>query len=116
MELDIDVPSEHIDLPIVKQLVDLFYCSPKGDETVEEITPQIRDQVCMSRHLDRETPNQPYQYLVDVIIRIIMILASEPSTERALSCQKLICSDRPVNSSSAVLKARHWITIQNSFE
>jgi hypothetical protein len=48
MKLDIDGPSEHIDVAVVKRLIDLFYCSPKGEKMVEDNTPQIHKQVCMA--------------------------------------------------------------------
>jgi hypothetical protein len=55
---------------------------------VEDITPQIREQVCMWRDQEMDTPNRPYQYLIDVIIRVITTPASEANAERALSRQK----------------------------
>jgi hypothetical protein len=61
---------------------------------LEDVLPRIPEQITMWRHLDMETPNRPYQYIVDTILRIIMIPASEASAERALSPQRLICTDR----------------------
>jgi hypothetical protein len=72
----------------------------------EDILPRIPEQITMWIHLDMDTPNRPYQYIVDTILRIITIPASEASAERALSRQKLICGDRRVKSHSELLKAR----------
>jgi hypothetical protein len=110
MEHDIEIPRENIDAGMVRQLIDLFYCSPKGDEMVKDILPRTCEQITMWKHFDMNTPDRPYRHIVDVIFKIITIPASEASAERALSRQKLICSDRRVKSRSEVLKARYWVT------
>jgi hypothetical protein len=107
---DLDIPQDKIDSTVIRAFIDSFYCSPKGDKMVEDIQPRIADQITMWKHFDMDTPNRLYQYVVDAILRIIMIPASEASAERALSRQRLICNDRRVKSHSELLKARYWIT------
>jgi hypothetical protein len=57
-----------------------------------------------------DTHNQPFQYVVDVILRIVMIPASEARAERVISRQKSICNDRRTKSRSHLLKARYWVS------
>jgi hypothetical protein len=110
MQNDVDVSQDKIDSTIVTRLIDLFYCSARGHEMVEDRLPRISEQITMWRHLDMDTPNRPYQYIADTILRVITIPASEASAERAPSRQRLICSDRCVKSHSELLKARFWTT------
>jgi hypothetical protein len=82
---DIDAPREYIDAAMVRELIDLFSCSPNGDEMVEDEPPRATAQMTMWKHFDMNTLDRPYQHIVDVILKIIMIPASEASAERALS-------------------------------
>jgi hypothetical protein len=84
MEQDADVPRENVDSTIMKSLIDLFYCFPSFEETVEDLAPQIHQQIIMWRHLDMDTHNRTFQYVIDVFLRIIMILTSEATAERTL--------------------------------
>jgi hypothetical protein len=110
MQNDLDVPQDKIDSTVLTKLIDSFYCSARGHEMVEDILPRISEQITMWKHLDIDTITRPYQYIVDTILRIIMIPASEASAEMTLSRQRLICSDRRMRSHSELLKARFRIT------
>jgi hypothetical protein len=116
MENDIDIPQDKIDPTIIWALIDSFSCFPRGDEMVEDVLPQIAQQITMWKHLDMNTPNRPYQYVVDAILGIITIPASEASAERVLSRQRHICNDWRVKSCSELLKARYWITDADSYK
>jgi hypothetical protein len=78
----VDAPHDKIDSTVVTRMIDLFYCSARGHEIVEDGLPRISEQIMMWRHLDIDTPNRPYQYIVDTILRIITIPASKASAER----------------------------------
>jgi hypothetical protein len=106
MQNDVDVPQDKTHSTVVTRLIDLCYCSARGDEMVEDVLPRMSEQITMWRHPDMDTPNRPYQPIFDAILRIITIRASEASAERAFSSQRLICSDRHVKSHSELLKAR----------
>jgi hypothetical protein len=110
MENDVGAPQDKIDSRVVTRLIDLFYCSARGHELVEDVLPRISEQITMWRHLDMDTPNRPYGYIVDTILRMLTIPACEASVESALSRQRLIGSDPRVKSHSELLRARFWIT------
>jgi hypothetical protein len=81
-EQDADVPRENVDSTIMKSFINWFYCSPNGKDMAGDVAPQINQQMIMQRDFHMDTYNRPFQYVVNVILRIIMISASGASAER----------------------------------
>jgi hypothetical protein len=90
----------------VDNLITLFFC---GDEYVsksQETQAGIEKQVELWNYLARNTPGRPYDQVVDKIISIISIPASEASCERSFSRQKRIMGHSRVTSNGDLLRAR----------
>jgi hypothetical protein len=87
-------------------LIRLFFCSDEYASKCQDTQAGIDKQIELWNFLSRNAPERPYDQVVDKIISIISIPASETSCERSLSRQKGIMGHSRVKSSRDLPRAR----------
>jgi hypothetical protein len=91
---------------LADNLITLFFCSDEYVSKSQETQAGIDKQIGLWNYLERNTPERPYVHIVDKIISIISIPASEASCERSFSRQKRIMGHSRVGSNRDLLRAR----------
>jgi hypothetical protein len=90
----------------VDSLISLFFCSDEYTSKSQESQAGIDKRIELWNHLARNTSERPYDHVVEKIISIISIPASEASCQRSFSRQKRIMGHSRVGSKRDLLRAR----------
>jgi hypothetical protein len=90
----------------VMSLISLFFCSDEYGSRCQDTQAGIDKQIELWNFLSRNAPGRPYDQVVERIIWIISIPASEASCERSFSAQKRIMGESRFNSNRDLLRAR----------
>jgi hypothetical protein len=106
-----DETSELIDIDssirfCVEELIRLFFCSDEYVSRCQDRQAAINKQIELWNFLSRNAPERPYDRVVDKIILILSIPASEASCKRSFSRQLRIMGHLRVNSNRDLLRAR----------
>jgi hypothetical protein len=90
----------------VDEILSQFFCNDEQVCKCRDWNPEIAKQVELWNFLARNSPGRMYDDIVEKIISIISIPASEASCERSFSLQKRIMGYSRVRSNPDLLKAR----------
>jgi hypothetical protein len=89
----------------VETLISLFFCGDQYPARCQDTPAGIGEQIELWNFVSRNAPGGPYDQVVEKIISVISIPASEPSCERSFSRQKRIMGHSRVNSNRDLFRA-----------
>jgi hypothetical protein len=90
----------------VETLISLFFCGDQYPARCQDTPAGIDKQVELWNFVSRNAPGWSYDQVVEKIISVTSIPASEASRERSFSRQKRIMGHSRVNSNRDLLRAR----------